>query len=391
MTNDPAMLDDDELVRRYILQKKQEDEKLKGEQQKADEMRTIAGATEGIGQMLTASPGVTYFKGWGETGAPNHQDAKNPKPNMESLRAQAANTEQRGKKAHEESMNAFGEQEKLRDISTKRRRESEVEEAQNSTDSEEANAYRSMFKKHFPQMDVEGMSVKEMKGILDPVMKSAGMDNDRQMKNLALQDRKDAKDAVAAQKATDFETKQVNELQKRIGKKQDYAADIAGLEGTIAASMGKQSFNLEDANDQKADIPGINIPGYGRSTMLFGGDARAIESDISTFANKVLSERSGAAVTDQELRRLLTELSLGKWNDESDMLRKLGVVKTRLRANMGDVQAGFSPEVQERYKQQGGRLNTDILGEAPGVPGAADAAKKARLLELRNKKAKAGQ
>lgn len=174
--------DDNELVRQYILRKQAEDEKLQKSQQDADTMRTVAGVTEGLGAMLgPSSGGVAKFGGWDSGGSGgSFQKAQKVAPNMESLRAQAANTEQRGKAAHKDNMDSFGQEQQLLDMSNKRKTAKAEEDRLNSVDSDEAVAYSEIFAKHFPQIDTSNMSVKEMKTLLDPVMKSAGLDLDKQ-------------------------------------------------------------------------------------------------------------------------------------------------------------------------------------------------------------------
>lgn len=172
-------MSDDDLVRAYILRKQEEDAKRQQGQEKADNMRMIAGVTEGLGSALGGGgPGVAYFKGWGETGSPKFDKGQQVKPNMETLRAQAANTEQRADESYKGNMQAFDKEQSLTDLQTKRSREQESYDAETSTDGAEAEALRTALKK-FNFNAPPDMSVKEMRGILDPAYKAAGLELDR--------------------------------------------------------------------------------------------------------------------------------------------------------------------------------------------------------------------
>jgi hypothetical protein len=114
------------------------------------------------------------------------------------------------------------------------------------------------------------------------------------------------------------------------------------------------------------------IPGVGRVAGLLpaamltdeGSDVR---QSIAQIRNIVLQARSGAAVTDQELRRMVEELGTGAQSD--DALRR-GLVKLRNRFELvkANAAAGVSDTVKGTYEDRGG-----IKIQRGGSGGAAPA------------------
>lgn len=112
--------------------------------------------------------------------------------------------------------------------------------------------------------------------------------------------------------------------------------------------------------DIEADIAKFkDIPGYGGimgnlPTFLQSEEGRALRQKIATLRNLTLKDRSGAAVTNQELTRLLEELGTGYFKTDADLTRGLGGVRKNLDAVKQNVVAGIDDDTLAEYQKRGG-------------------------------------
>jgi hypothetical protein len=148
--------------------------------------------------------------------------------------------------------------------------------------------------------------------------------------------------------------------------------NLEAIEDIIGGKLEQFDPKTGTINGKKVDLPGKSIPGVGRVFMP-GSVGESLQAAFSNIFNTTLKERSGAAVTDQELVRMKSEFAQGKFNTEEKMLEALQRYKNILRKRMRQHEAAFSPEVRERFKKQGGMLADDFFPE-PGAgkppPGA---------------------
>lgn len=113
-------------------------------------------------------------------------------------------------------------------------------------------------------------------------------------------------------------------------------------------------------SDIEADIAKFkDIPGYGGimgnlPTFLQSEEGRALRQKIATLRNLTLKDRSGAAVTNQELTRLLEELGTGMLKTDADLKRGLAGVRKNLDAVKQNVVAGIDDDTLNEYQQRGG-------------------------------------
>lgn len=140
------------------------------------------------------------------------------------------------------------------------------------------------------------------------------------------------------------------------------------VEEILGGKLEQFDPNTGTLNGKKIDLPGKSVPGIGR-VFAPGSVGESLQAAFSNIFNTTLKERSGAAVTDQELARLKNEFAQGKFNTEEKMLEALQRYKTILRKRMRQHEAAFSPDVRERFKKQGGMLADDFLPESgAGAP-----------------------
>lgn len=113
---------------------------------------------------------------------------------------------------------------------------------------------------------------------------------------------------------------------------------------------------LEGVVNQYSDK---DMPGIGRldgfvPDMFASDEAQDVRSTIQKAANTLLKARSGAAVTDSEMRRFLTELAKGGGYDEQTFRKAIPRLREAWNAHTSGLAAGYAPEVHEEYVNRGG-------------------------------------
>lgn len=126
--------------------------------------------------------------------------------------------------------------------------------------------------------------------------------------------------------------------------------------------------------------PEGDAPGYGRVTgalpdALVSQKGEDLRQGVQAIFNIELKDRSGAAVSDQELNRLKKEFGEGSWKT-SDQLRKgLAQYENRLKEVVRNINAGEDPTALQEYVKRGGRDFGSFKGRStPAAPVAAPAA-----------------
>lgn len=161
----------------------------------------------------------------------------------------------------------------------------------------------------------------------------------------------------------------------------DRARDLNANTKAAAAEAKKQSATEKSITDfskvvQKEGIPELEtalagaegalgrykpgeVPGVGRMSgavpaALLSEEGNDVRQAVATVRNIVLNARSGAAVTDQELRRMVEELGTGLGQSESALRRGLQKVRARLETIKANAAAGVNDEVLNTYRERGG-------------------------------------
>jgi hypothetical protein len=91
--------------------------------------------------------------------------------------------------------------------------------------------------------------------------------------------------------------------------------------------------------------------------------AKENQSKIAALQNLVLQARSGAAVTDPELQRMLAETGLTTASSDGDFLRAFPRLIEKAEESVRNTLAGYEPEVVDEFLRRGG---------LPGFKGAPD-------------------
>jgi len=217
------------------------------------------------------------------------------------------------------------------------------------------------------------------------------------LKDVALAQAKAAQEARLAQQA---------ELQKeRLGAQAFQAEQNRALRGTLAAMaqankdggvVEKQKAAQAKAQDssiqkysaalEKAAVPDLaagldiaekkltqyktgELPGFGRflsavPTGALGEDGQQARTDMQMAANMILKSRSGAAVTDSEMRRFLTEVATGAGMSETTLRKGWQNIRKAFDAKRQNLSTMISPEAHDEYAARGG---TDFRPTAPAA------------------------
>ena len=160
-----------------------------------------------------------------------------------------------------------------------------------------------------------------------------------------------------------------------------------GVPEIEAALSGAEAvFSKHTKNGKLGDVPGI-----GRLTNVLpdwavSGEGADVRESLAAAANIVLSARSGAAVTDQELRRLARELSIGANRSAEDTQRAYQKFRARFETVKANLAAGVSDEVKGEYEARGG-VKIQRGGGAGVKPatGTLSPAEATELAELRKR------
>lgn len=158
----------------------------------------------------------------------------------------------------------------------------------------------------------------------------------REDQALRRAERADAKKAEGTDKAV---TKFSDTLQKE---------GIPELEKAIGAAEGTLG------RYPVGSVPGIGPWKNALPAAAMSDEGKGVRQDLAAIRNIVLNARSGAAVTDQELRRLVEEIGSGIGMSEGDIRRGLTRIRERFDQVKANAAAGVTDDVLETYQQRGG-------------------------------------
>jgi hypothetical protein len=145
----------------------------------------------------------------------------------------------------------------------------------------------------------------------------------------------------------------------------DIEAALSGAEAVFAKFTDPKTGKLKG-------MPGIGAATNALPDWAVSSEGKDVRESLTAVSNLVLSARSGAAVTDQELRRLARELSDSVGASEADMQRAYGKFRTRFEKVKANLSAGASDEVKATYEDRGG-IKIQRGGAAPAGAQAGDA------------------
>jgi hypothetical protein len=105
------------------------------------------------------------------------------------------------------------------------------------------------------------------------------------------------------------------------------------------------------------DLPGYNMIDSLKPDWLLDQPAQELRQAVQSFANVLLKTRSGAAVTEPEQRRFLTELGNGKLMPSDRLRQGMTMMQGLLDSEKRNAAAGVSQDVLDNYSQNGGDID----------------------------------
>jgi hypothetical protein len=161
-----------------------------------------------------------------------------------------------------------------------------------------------------------------------------------------------AQDKVGARRE-----EKVNQATEKLSGKLQNAGEVNSALTSVEKKLG---FNLDDYQEgAPVDLPGMSVPGLGRISA-YDSKARGLQNSVARVFNAELKDRSGAAVTSNELERLKIEFGEGKFNTEEEMVAALKEYKSAFRELVKNIEAGFVPEAISTIEGRGGFSSKSI-------------------------------
>lgn len=165
-----------------------------------------------------------------------------------------------------------------------------------------------------------------------------------------------SKEAAAAAKKEATVDKAVTKLSDTLQK--EGIPDLDKAIGDAEGAIGRY---------KPGDVPGVGPVKGALPAFMMSDEGKDVRQALAAVRNIVLSARSGAAVTDQELRRLVEEIGTGAGMTEADARRGLKRIRERFEVVKRNAAAGVSDEVLNTYRDRGGLPIT--RGNAPAASG----------------------
>ena len=145
----------------------------------------------------------------------------------------------------------------------------------------------------------------------------------------------------------------VEAISKRLEK-----SDIMAQKGSfkiIDDYLTEQGGILGDKETYKnVSIPGMGVAGGMRPDFATPVEAVEFRQNVQSLANRLLKQRSGAAVTDQEYRRFLKEVGSGNFSNEANLMTGLAKMKQDLNDLEENIVKSADPKAQVEYKRRMG-------------------------------------
>lgn len=198
---------------------------------------------------------------------------------------------------------------------------------------------------------------------------------------------------MAQQGMTDRKDKQLSEGTQKLSKQSEDLTNLVAGTRRLNDQLGL--YAQKDAKN----IPGvgygsdINIMGLDVSGLAMGEEGKANRSMVKNVANELLRLASGQAVTLNEAQRQqLSNMASGSYSERDFLNAWENVILPKVNEAVTNVGAGYTPEIKERYSNQGGKIDFNRPFQAParskpqaGPSSRLSAQEQAELDALRNR------
>lgn len=151
-----------------------------------------------------------------------------------------------------------------------------------------------------------------------------------------------------------------------VQQQRDQSNDFARQRQATALASSLEKSGVPQADQILSQIEGImgkykpgDLPGYGRVQGLLPNamlpeDAQQLRQAVAALANVQLKQRSGAAVTDQEMNRFKQELGTSAAVPEDRLRQGIASMRKLVESQKRNYAAGASPDALAAYEEGGG-------------------------------------
>ena len=139
----------------------------------------------------------------------------------------------------------------------------------------------------------------------------------------------------------------------------------------------------KDGKEIDVDIPGMTNPLTGKRITAYDmtGAAQSLDSTMQAIMNLDIKQFAGSAVSAQETERIQRAYAAGAFREDADKIDALQKFRQLMREGLKDTEAGYSPEVQQKYRQNRPQGAGAVKGTAPTQAGDPSQDALQRLLD----------
>jgi hypothetical protein len=150
---------------------------------------------------------------------------------------------------------------------------------------------------------------------------------------------------------SEFNEKQTEKLSKRMGDTASIASNLKSLYELVP--------DLEK-EDSETPIPGIGVGMSAVPLASLSKEGQEIRQKATSLVRAYIYLRSGKQINETEARDFMRIAGMG-WDAPAGSFRTgVNGLRREIEALMGNIQAGYSPDVVKTYKSRGGITKSDI-------------------------------
>lgn len=178
----------------------------------------------------------------------------------------------------------------------------------------------------------------------------------------------------------------VNEIRKneKLNKKvEDLSAKLEKT-GLSELPTVLERVNETIGIEKEGEVPGFGITAFAPDLIISqaGKDARQA---VATLQNMILKARSGAAVTENEAKRMLNEIGVGVTRTDKQLRQGIKNTVNVLKSKFQNTLSAYDEDVRNEFKLRGGRIDFPQFGKTSGSGLTKDEEKELEeLLRLQN-------
>lgn len=185
-----------------------------------------------------------------------------------------------------------------------------------------------------------------------------------------MQDRRERADEDRNYKREQALYQNTGKLSDKLGDSQVMGDAIRNVETKLGNKLDDYTVDPKGnltLHGQKVDLPGVNVPLFGR-VSAYSDKASDLNTGMAKIFNITIKDRSGAAVTNNEMERIKEEFASGKYNTEAQLIRAMQDYKKAVISELQNREAAFEPKVVQKYRDQGGFTSHKLSGASSAAP-----------------------